>query len=109
MFCVWVLRRDGLLVPPFDRHQDGDGALRAAGLTAEDWSAWFAAVVGEVAGRDREFRARAVERVTAGPAVGVMPPEPHRRALELWPGPAELLPELAALDALHRSEDRERK
>ena len=109
MFCVWVLRRDGLRVPPFDRHGDGDGALRAAGLTAENWSAWFAAVIAEVAGRDRGFRARAVEQVTAGLGARVMPPEPHRSALDRWPGPAALRRELTALDAVHRSERRERK
>lgn len=44
-FCVWALQGDGLRVPPFDRHPDGDGSLRAAGLTAEHWWAWFAAVL----------------------------------------------------------------
>jgi hypothetical protein len=28
-------------VPPFDQHPDGDGSLRALGLTAEDWQSWF--------------------------------------------------------------------
>ncbi|MCC7021606.1 MAG: hypothetical protein IT338_02195 [Thermomicrobiales bacterium] len=40
-FCVWVLQRDGLRVPPFDRHPDGDGTLRAAGLPPALWEAWF--------------------------------------------------------------------
>src|SRR5205085_7974367 len=96
--CVWLLLRDGLRVAPFDRHRDGDGALRAAGLTAEAWSDWFRAVVEEVAARDRRWRARAIERVTAGAAERVMPPEHHRRALELWPGPAGVWPALAALE-----------
>ena len=28
-FCVPALRHDGLRVPPFDRHPDGDGTLRS--------------------------------------------------------------------------------
>jgi hypothetical protein len=40
-FCLWVLQRDGLRVPPFDQHPDGDGSLRALGLTADDWQTWF--------------------------------------------------------------------
>jgi hypothetical protein len=40
-FCLWVLEVDGLRVPPFDQHPDGDGSLRALGLTADDWQTWF--------------------------------------------------------------------
>src|SRR5689334_20983567 len=40
-FCLWVLEVDGLRVPPFDQHPDGDGSLRALGLTAENWQTWF--------------------------------------------------------------------
>jgi hypothetical protein len=40
-FCFWVLERDGLRVPPFDRHPDGDGTLRAAGLDVASWRAWL--------------------------------------------------------------------
>lgn len=40
-FCVWVLEIDGLKVAPFDQHPDGDGSLRAAGLTAHDWQSWL--------------------------------------------------------------------
>ncbi|GAQ00062.1 hypothetical protein [Leptolyngbya sp. NIES-2104] len=36
-FCVWVLEKDGLQVPPFDRHPDGDGSLSSRGLMAEAW------------------------------------------------------------------------
>ncbi len=44
-FCVHALVQDGLRVPPFDRHPEGDGALRARGLDAETWNAWLSAVV----------------------------------------------------------------
>lgn len=40
-FCIWILQVDGLHIPPFDQHPDGDGSLRAAGLTGEDWQAWL--------------------------------------------------------------------
>jgi hypothetical protein len=43
--AVQTLVRDGMGVPPFDTHPDGDGTLRARGLTAEDWRAWVAALV----------------------------------------------------------------
>lgn len=39
-FCVWVLEQDGLRVPPFDKHPDGDGSLQARGMTAENWLDW---------------------------------------------------------------------
>lgn len=44
-FCVRVLQQDGLRVPPFDRHPDGDGRLRAAGLTSANWQAWLATLL----------------------------------------------------------------
>ena len=44
-FCVWVLQRDGLAVPPFDRHPPGDGSLQAVGLDAERWLSWFTETV----------------------------------------------------------------
>lgn len=40
-FCFRVLQEDGLPAPPFDQHPDGDGSLRAAGMTAESWQAWL--------------------------------------------------------------------
>jgi hypothetical protein len=44
-FCVWVLQRDGLAVPPFDRHPPGDGSLQAVGLDAGLWLSWFTETV----------------------------------------------------------------
>lgn len=44
-FCVRALVCDGLHVPPFDRHPDGDGRLRALGLDADVWHAWVAGVI----------------------------------------------------------------
>jgi hypothetical protein len=44
-FCVWVLQRDGLAVPPFDQHPSGDGSLQAVGLDAELWLSWFTETV----------------------------------------------------------------
>lgn len=44
-FCIWVLEADGLRVPPFDSHADGDGSLRAAGLDAGGWQSWLIRVI----------------------------------------------------------------
>ncbi len=44
-FCIWVLEVDGLHVPPFDQHPEGDGSLRAAGLDAQGWQSWLMRVV----------------------------------------------------------------
>jgi len=44
-FCVHALVHDGLQVPPFDRHPEGDQTLRACGFDAETWSTWVSAVV----------------------------------------------------------------
>ena len=56
-FCLWVLQVDGLHVPPFDRHPDGDGSLRALGLTEDSWQTWFLRVL------DPTPRERDVERL----------------------------------------------
>ncbi len=40
-FCLWTLEVDGLHVSPFDQHPEGDGSLRALGLTEESWQTWF--------------------------------------------------------------------
>ena len=44
-FCVRALRHDGLRVPPFDRHPDGDGSRRALGLDPGGWRRWLDAVL----------------------------------------------------------------
>jgi len=44
-FCVRALVHDGLAVPPFDLHGDGDGRLREFGLNADMWREWVAAVL----------------------------------------------------------------
>jgi hypothetical protein len=47
-FCVWTLQKDGLTVPPFEKHPSGDGFLRAVGLDAELWRFWVReAVIGQ--------------------------------------------------------------
>lgn len=40
-FCIWALEKDGLRVPPFDQHPDGDRSLRSSGLSAEAWKFWL--------------------------------------------------------------------
>jgi hypothetical protein len=44
-FCVRVLLHDGLRVPPFHQHPDGDGRLRALGLDATMWREWVDSVL----------------------------------------------------------------
>lgn len=40
-FCIWVLEKDGLHVPPFEHHSKGDGTLHSAGLDAKSWRSWI--------------------------------------------------------------------
>ena len=47
-FCLWVLHLDGLRVPPFDQHPEGDGSLRALGMTEDAWQTWFLRVLDPV-------------------------------------------------------------
>lgn len=44
-FCVRALVLDGLRVPPFDRHGDGDGTLQASGLNVPSWREWVETVI----------------------------------------------------------------
>lgn len=44
-FCIWVLEVDGLRVPLFDRHIQGNRKLQDKGMDAQSWSKWFLRVV----------------------------------------------------------------
>lgn len=44
-FCVWVLKADGLIVPPFTTHSEKSGRLQTLGLSALVWQSWFERVV----------------------------------------------------------------
>lgn len=44
-FCIWVLELDGLHVPPFNQHPEGNSELQTRGLDAESWRKWLATVV----------------------------------------------------------------
>jgi hypothetical protein len=61
-FCFRVLQEDGLPVPPFDQHPDGDGSLRAAGMTAESWQAWLTDVLQLQRGYERTMQQWAREQ-----------------------------------------------
>ena len=56
-FCVRALRRDGLRVPPFDQHPQGDQALQERGLEPDSWRAWVGAVIAARARLDELSRA----------------------------------------------------
>ncbi|MDJ0712860.1 MAG: hypothetical protein QNJ54_01410 [Prochloraceae cyanobacterium] len=43
-FCIWVLEVDGLQVPPFNKHPDGNRVLRAKGMEAKSWKTWVKTV-----------------------------------------------------------------
>ena len=44
-FCIWVLEIDGLRVPPFDQHPEGNRILQNVGLNTDSWRQWLATVV----------------------------------------------------------------
>ncbi len=103
-FCVITLIRDGLRVPPFDQHPDGDGVLRNFGLDAEAWLAWVREVVTARARLQELFSASPGDRpqeVTAlvrGPAALCPGDERLRAALDgMW------ISHRASLDAWKRS------
>jgi len=96
-FCVHALVHDGLPVPPFDRHPQGDGDLRGRGLDAETWCTWvFAVVVAQ--GRlsvlvresdrlaDRATLATLAAAASAPAALCPGTPELRARLGELWVG-----------------------
>lgn len=97
-FCVWILERDGLRVPPFDRHPDGDGTLRAGELTAEAWRAWFDRVVAAVG---------AFSAALPRNDDDAWPPFPNPVAL--WDGAPAVAARLAELDAAYDAVSNERK
>lgn len=44
-FCIWVLEKDGLRIPPFDSHPLGNGELQNEGMDAISWQNWLRKVV----------------------------------------------------------------
>jgi len=90
-FCVWALETDGLRVPPFDQHPDGNGELRSRGLTAAAWEEWFREVVRAV-GDDEARRAfwrqvREEGQRTGGPVH--LPSPPFMDPTASWQGAVE--------------------
>lgn len=86
-FCTWVLRIDGLRVPPFDTHADGRHFLQVVGMTADDWRTWFHTVLT----RDREMRT--LESIEEMATEGVALYNP----ITLWHGSALLKERLTDL------------
>jgi hypothetical protein len=98
-FCVRALVHDGLAVPPFDQHPEGDGSLREAGLNATMWREWLGSVLrqrtllsavsanidGGVDQKELVTAARAAGEVLTSPG-SFCPgsPELGRRLDELW-------------------------
>jgi hypothetical protein len=44
-FCIWILEQDGLQVPPFSYHPNGNSRFRELGLSATDWLKWFGKII----------------------------------------------------------------
>ena len=80
-FCLWVLEVDGLTVGPFDQHGDGNGELRALGMTPELWRNWFERT--HLAHREHVARLADWFRQKALRETPVPQFLPH----EVWPGP----------------------
>jgi hypothetical protein len=98
-FCVRALVHDGLSVPPFDRHPDGDASLRDAGLDAVMWREWLGSVLRQrtvlsAVATDLDGRRHRKDLFAATRAAGevlIAPgsfcpgsPELQRRLNELW-------------------------
>ncbi len=98
-FCVEALVVDGLNVPPFDRHAEGNGRLRAVGLDALIWRDWLTSLLQQRAllatawqelasGLDddagREAARAAAEVVRAPGAFCPGPPQLRDRLFQLW-------------------------
>ncbi|HET8845644.1 MAG TPA: hypothetical protein VFN35_29520 [Ktedonobacteraceae bacterium] len=104
-FCIWVLTADGLHVPPFDQHEDGDGSLHSLGFTAADWREWMARVMQ----RYHEGQAQLQQKQ------GSTPHERLRRLAELhdplraWSGNAAIGERLAELYKKYINLSSERK
>lgn len=86
-FCVRALVLDGLRVPPFNRHPDGDGRLRDLGLDAETWGEWLGAVLGQHATIDELARTPGTP-ASRGPMLAAA--EVLRTPGSFCPGPVEL-------------------
>jgi hypothetical protein len=44
-FLVWVLEIDGLHIPPFNQHPQGDQSLKSRRITADLWKSWMTQVL----------------------------------------------------------------
>lgn len=109
-FCVWILETDGLHVPPFDKHPNGDNAFQKQGLDAASWSIWLNDVILlQEQGRSvistgveaQEFFAKADNP----PAIWKGRPEVGQMLIERWQHYLAILPEkrLRDLEPLERS------
>ena len=104
-FCVWVLIADGLRVPPFDAHPPGSGELRAAGLTAPEWQAWFRRVVAAQRALSQRVRAAGdLSRLTPGDKVILARELDAARPDNAWTGAQAVRERLGPLWATYEPE-----
>lgn len=94
-FCLWALETDGLHVPPFDQHADGDGSLRVLGLDGEHWQRWLARVVQLQHEQDELFRKNRAKK-TIQERMALFSPEVHDPSLA-WQGSESVRQRLISL------------
>jgi hypothetical protein len=100
-FAIWILEHDGLSIPPFDAHPEGDGQLRALGLNASSWRSWIETIVGAEAKladfmSRHDIRTLTVERRQA--LIGL---DNDREPLACWRGDPRIRSALEALWAIY--------
>lgn len=101
-FCIYVLEVDGLHVPPFDLHSEGNKTLRMRGLTADDWHFWLAEVV---ALQDRH-RTTTHQKQTEVPS---SLPERRHNPPSAWVGPSAVREYLTELWEIYGPVSNERR
>jgi hypothetical protein len=112
-FCIWTLEKDGLHVPPFDQHAEGDGPLRALGFDAQSWQAWLMEVIKAQYAQQELYKKRPG---ATDPFDFVQLPDPHAYMLPeahnppmVWKGDAAIGQQLETLWKIYGPISNERR
>jgi hypothetical protein len=101
-FAIWVLQRDGLRVPPFDVHADGDGQLRSIGLDGPTWSTWVAEIVTAELGLGQAVLAHHFATISDDARRKITRMQERASPIECWGGSSQIGNALEGLwDAYH--------
>ena len=101
-FCIYVLEVDGLHVPPFDLHLEGNRTLRTRGCTADDWRFWLAEVV---ALQDRHITTAHQKQTEVPPSLA----GPRYNPPSVWVGPSAVRDYLTELWEMYGPVSNERR